>query len=76
MSTTTTTTDTAGLVNPDPLYSVAAAAAYLGITRQQAYTLVNDGHLPVVRISARNLRVRLSALEDYIRRATRPATRA
>lgn len=57
-------------LNPDPLYTVAQAADYLNISQRAVYRAIHStgaDRLPVVRIGARNVRIRRSTLDDYIR---------
>jgi excisionase family DNA binding protein len=56
--------------NPDPLYTVAQAAAWLNISPNSVRNLVTDGELRAHRIR-RNVRVPLSELHAYLERSTR-----
>jgi excisionase family DNA binding protein len=42
--------------------SVEEAARYLGVSRAYAYTMVREGHLPVIRLGAKRVRVPSAAL--------------
>ena len=48
------------------LLGVAEAANRLGISRRLAWALISAGHLPVVRIGAKTIRVDLVDLEAFI----------
>jgi excisionase family DNA binding protein len=40
-----------------PTVSIDTAAEYLGISRGFAYQMVKTGHLPVIRLSSKRMRV-------------------
>lgn len=61
--------------NPDPLYTIQQAAAYLNIPELAMRQLTAARRVAVVAFSERRLRIRRSALEAYIAEGTRPATR-
>ena len=42
--------------------SVEDAARYLGVSRAYAYTMVREGHLPVIRLGVKRVRVPSAAL--------------
>jgi excisionase family DNA binding protein len=49
------------------LLLIPEAAAYLRVTRQQVYNLINAGDLPTVKVGS-VMRIRLSDIEAYLRR--------
>ena len=52
--------------NPDPLFSVADAVAYSGLSERTLRRKIADGTLPVVRFGTNLLRVRRSVLDRYL----------
>ena len=69
---------------PPRFLQLADVAEILNISPRQAYTLVNSGELPAIRVGGRGQwRIEASELEDYIQRkyeetrqmvASRPVT--
>jgi excisionase family DNA binding protein len=65
--------------NPTPaldsraILSIGEAAEYLGVSRRFIELEVQRGHLAVVRLSTRCLRIRRSALETYLTARTATA---
>lgn len=57
-------------VNPDPLLTVAQAAAYASVSTVTVYRLTSEEALPVVRIG-RAVRIRRSALDAFLTAAER-----
>lgn len=51
---------------PRPLLRMPAVAQRLGIALRTAYSLVEDGLLPSVRVSRRGVRVDPQDLEDFV----------
>lgn len=54
----------------DPMLSLREAAAHMGISIDGMRDMVRQRLIPVTALSERRLRVRLSDLENYIRRHT------
>jgi excisionase family DNA binding protein len=54
------------------ILSVGQAASYLGVSRRFVELEIQRQHLAVIRLGRRCLRIRRSALEQYLN--TRPAT--
>ena len=48
------------------LLTVPEVAAMLGIQRERAYNMVRDGEIPAIRLSPRRIRVRKSALNEWL----------
>lgn len=76
MSEATTTSTTApgrrDVINPDPLLTVPEAAAYLGVPAHWMRRAIHERRLPVLRVG-RNVRLRRSALDEYLAAHTTPA---
>ena len=53
---------------PDRLLTMPDVAAQLGITEHQAREMGRRGKLPTVRVGERRVRVRASALADWVKR--------
>ncbi len=49
-----------------PLLKLQDVAAKLGVSLRQVWRYINDGRLPVRRLSARTVRVRAEDLEAFI----------
>ena len=60
--------------NADPLWSIPAWSAYVGINPDYTRQLIKQQRIPSVKIGGRVL-LRRSAADDLITRGTRPATR-
>ena len=52
-------------LNRPLVYTVAQLAQYLGIGKNTAYTLVNDGTIPSVRVG-RQIRISRAAVEEFL----------
>ena len=57
--------------NDDPLMTIADVSGYTGLSETFVRRRISEGALPVVRLTARALRVRRSALEHYLSECTR-----
>lgn len=56
-----------------PLLTVTEAAQYLRLAKLSVYQLVSQKRIPVVRLSARCIRFRVSDLEEWIASHLHPA---
>lgn len=50
----------------DPFRDVGEVAAQMRVSKMSVYRLVNSGKLPAVRPTSRTIRVRQSAVDDYL----------
>lgn len=57
MSNQTNTTPDIAELRRVPTVSVEEAGRYLGVSRAYAYSMVRNGHLPVIRLGTRRVRV-------------------
>jgi excisionase family DNA binding protein len=71
MDATVTDKTTAEELESRAILSVGQAASYLGVSRRFVELEVHRGHLAVIRLGRRCLRIRRTALETYLN--TRPA---
>lgn len=71
-TTNSTSPSRADVVNPDPLLTVPEAADYLGVPVHWMRRAIHERRLPVLRVG-RNVRLRRSALDDYLTTCTTPA---
>ncbi len=55
--------------NPE-FFTVAEVASRLRVSKMTIYRLVETGELAHVPIRSRNIRIRASAIEDYLNRAS------
>ncbi len=56
----------------EPMLSVRETREILGLSRTAIYRVINEGHLPVVRVSARKFGVEPAALRAFIAGRRRP----
>lgn len=61
-------TSAARALSVRPLLTVEEVARLLGVSRTQAYRLVDSGDLPVVRVGSRIKRVRPESVEQFLDR--------
>ncbi len=60
------------MLNADLIHGAKAAADYCGLTRRAIYHMVEQGHLPVIRLGkARSMFFRKSELEAAFRSESR-----
>jgi excisionase family DNA binding protein len=64
--------NTSGDIGIRPIVTLGEAAEFLEVSRRFIELEVARGHLPVIRLSPRCLRIRRSALEQYLN--SRPTT--
>lgn len=50
----------------DELLTIEEAADWLAISKPTLWRMVRRGEIPVVKIARRNVRIKLSDIEDYI----------
>ncbi len=58
-------------LNPDPLLSMKAAAAYLDISVSKMYELAKREKFPVVKVTS-DRKIRKSVLDSYIKQSEQP----
>ncbi len=51
----------------DRLFSIAATAKYLGVSKMTVYRLLKDGKLPKVKVSKRLLRIPETAIQSFLK---------
>lgn len=50
----------------DELLTVEEAAEWLAVSKPTLWRMIRRGEIPVVRIAQRNIRIKLTDIEDYI----------